>query len=66
MRSWMFFIEIKNPPKVLDQPLLYKVSIDPGKRFNIAHEHPEEIAEIRKVLEQYRAGIVPVENQLEK
>lgn len=59
-------IEIKNSPTVMDQPLLYNVSIDPGERFNIAVNHPEIIAEIRKVLVAHIAGIVPVENQLEK
>jgi predicted amino acid-binding ACT domain protein len=46
--------------------LLYNVNIDPGERFNIAADHPEVIAEIRKVLAEHKAGIVPVENQLEK
>ena len=59
-------IEIKNSPTILDRPLLYNVSIDPGERFNIADDHPEIIAEIQKILKQHQAGIVPVENQLEK
>jgi arylsulfatase A len=59
-------IELKNSATILDQPLLYNVNVDPGERFNIADDHPEIIAEIRKVLEKHRAGVVPVENQLEK
>ena len=59
-------MEIKSSPTVLDQPLLYNLSIDPSEKFNIAGEHPEVIDEIRKVLEEHRAGIDPVENQLEK
>jgi arylsulfatase A len=58
--------EIKNARTVEDPPLLYNVNIDPSEKFNIAEEHPEVIAEIRKVLEQHLAGIEPVENQLEK
>ena len=59
-------MEIKNTPTVLDQPLLYNVSIDPGEKYNIADEHPEVIQEIKKVLEEHLSTIVEVENQLEK
>ncbi len=59
-------IEIKNERTVQDPPLLYNVNIDPSEKFNIAKEHPDVIADIRKVLEEHLAGIEPVENQLEK
>ncbi len=59
-------IEIKNTPTIQDPPLLYNLSIDPSEKYNIANEYPEVIAEIKKVLEQHRAGIKQVENQLEK
>jgi arylsulfatase A-like enzyme len=59
-------LEITNSPTVLEEPLLYNVNIDPSEKFNIAEEHPEVIAEIKKVLEEHMAGIEPVENQLEK
>ncbi len=58
--------EILNTPMVHETPLLYNVNIDPSEKFNIAEEHPEVIAEIRKVMEKHLAGIEPVENQLEK
>jgi arylsulfatase A-like enzyme len=58
-------IELKNSPTIMDQPLLYNVSIDPGERFNIASDHPEKIAEIIKILKEHQAGVVPVKNQLE-
>ena len=58
--------EIKNVRTVEDPPLLYNVNIDPSEKLNIAEEHPEVIAEIKKVLEEHLAGIEPVENQLEK
>jgi len=59
-------MEITNSPTVHEIPLLYNLNIDPSEKFNIADEHPEIIAEIRKVLEEHLAGIVQVENQLEK
>jgi arylsulfatase A-like enzyme len=59
-------LEITNGPTVLEEPLLYNVNVDPGEKFNIAAEHPEVIAEIQKILEKHKAGIEPVENQLEK
>lgn len=59
-------VTVENTPTVLDTPLLYNVNVDPGERFNIADAHPEIIAEIRAVMEAHKAGVVPVENQLEK
>jgi len=58
--------EITNSPTVHETPLLYNVNVDPSEKFNIADEHPEVIAEIRKVLEEHKAGLEPVENQLGK
>ncbi|MGM0408577.1 MAG: sulfatase-like hydrolase/transferase, partial [Bacteroidota bacterium] len=58
--------EIKNARTVEDPPLLYNVNIDPSEKLNIAEDHPEIIEEMRKVLEEHKAGIKPVENQLEK
>ncbi len=59
-------MEITDDPTIHETPLLYNVNIDPSEKFNIAEEHPEVIAEIRKVLEEHLAGLEPVENQLEK
>ena len=59
-------IDITNTPTVLDQPLLYNLSHDPGEKYNIAEDHPEIIAEIRNVLDQHLKTIKEVENQLEK
>ncbi|WP_234364079.1 sulfatase family protein [Lunatibacter salilacus] len=59
-------IPLENGATILEEPLLYNVNIDPGERFNIAADHPQIIAEIREVLAQHKAGLVPVENQLEK
>ncbi len=49
-----------------DPPLLYHLGHDPSERFDVAKQHPEVIAEIRKLVEEHRKTIRPVENQLEK
>lgn len=59
-------VVINNTPTIHDTPLLYNVSIDPSEKYNIAAEHPDVIAEIRKVLMEHQKSVVPVENQLEK
>lgn len=59
-------ITLENGATILEEPLLYNVNVDPGERFNIAADNPQVIAEIREVLAQHKAGLVPVENQLEK
>jgi len=59
-------MEVVNTPTVLEDPLLYNLSVDPGEKYNIAEDHPEIIEEIRKVLAQHQKSIVEVENQLEK
>ncbi|NHE56544.1 sulfatase [Cyclobacterium sp. GBPx2] len=59
-------VPLENTATVLETPLLYNVNVDPGERFDIAADHPEIIAEIRAVMETHKAGIEPVENQLEK
>lgn len=52
-------IEIADEPTVLKTPLLYNVNIDPSERFNIAGQHPEVIAEIKKLMENHKEGIKP-------
>ncbi len=59
-------IEISNTPNVLEEPLLYNVSVDPAEKYNIAEEHPEIVKEIKQVLNEHLKTITPVENQLEK
>ncbi len=58
-------VELNNDPTYLEVPLLYNLSIDPSEKFNVADEHPEVIEEIRKMVEEHVAGVVPVTNQLE-
>lgn len=59
-------LEIPNQRTTLETPLLFNVASDPGERFNIAQNHPEIIAEMKKILEAHQATLLPVENQLEK
>jgi arylsulfatase A-like enzyme len=49
-----------------DAPLLFNLDIDPSERVNIADKHPEIIEEMKEIMKHHKAGIVPVENQLEK
>jgi arylsulfatase A-like enzyme len=53
-------------PVAHDTPLLYNLNVDPSEKYDIAANHPEVIAEMKKILEKHQAGIVQVENQLEK
>ncbi len=48
-----------------DPPLLYHLGHDPSERFDVAAEHPEVIAEIRKLAEGHRRSVEPVANQLD-
>ena len=49
-----------------DPPLLFNLDVDPSEKYDIAKDHPDVIAEIRKILEDHLSTIQPVENQLEK
>jgi arylsulfatase A-like enzyme len=44
--------------EIHDPPLLFNLEQDPGEKINVAKDHPEVIAEIQKVLEQHREGLV--------
>jgi arylsulfatase A len=48
-----------------DPPLLYQLGEDPREKFDVATDNAEVIAEIRKLAEEHRASIEPVENNLE-
>jgi arylsulfatase A-like enzyme len=56
----------KDPEVKHDPPLLYHLGHDPSERFDLAKEHPEVIADLRKVVAEHLAGMKPGENQLEK
>lgn len=49
-----------------DPPLLYHLGHDPGERFNVAADHPEVLAEIRKIAQLHQEQMTPGEPQLGK
>jgi arylsulfatase A len=49
----------KEEPGRHDPPLLYNVAQDPSERFDVASEHPEIVAELKKIAEEHRATMVP-------
>ncbi len=48
-----------------DPPLLYQLDHDPSEKFDVAAQHPEVVAELRRLAEAHRRSIEPAENQLE-
>lgn len=44
-------------------PLLFHLPNDPGERFDIAADHPDVVADIRRELEKYHATLVPGKRQ---
>jgi len=47
-------------------PELYNLDHDPSEKWNVAAKHPEVIAEIRRIADEHKKAIPPVENQLDK
>lgn len=56
---------VKNTKKTTHDPaLLFNLDVDPSEKYNIAEEYPEIIKEINKMVELYKAGVIPVKDQL--
>lgn len=53
------------PMEEHDPPLLFHLEVDPSEKQNIAADHPEVIERLQEVVDEHRASLVPVENQLE-
>ena len=49
-----------------DPPILYHLGNDPSERFDVAKEHADVIADIKKEAAVHRANMKFGENQLEK
>ncbi|RJP18895.1 MAG: twin-arginine translocation signal domain-containing protein [Candidatus Omnitrophota bacterium] len=49
-----------------DPPLLYHLGHDPSEKYDIAKDHPDVIADIRREVEKHEATLIPVEDQLAK
>jgi len=52
-------------PEKHDPPLLFNLEHDPSEKYNVAEQHPDVIAEIRKLAEAHQAAMVPGEPQLD-
>jgi arylsulfatase A len=55
-----------NVRTIHDPPLLFNLDVDPSENFDVALDHPDIIADIKKILEDHILTLIPVENQLEK
>jgi len=59
--------EYGGPKKTVhEKPLLYNLTVDPSEKMDIADEHPDVLLEIETIMAEHKAGLIPVENQLEK
>ncbi len=56
----------RDKPVQHDPPELYNLEHDPSEKYNVAAEYPDVIAEIKRIAEEHRNTLEPVENQLEK
>jgi len=55
----------RDKPHIQDPPLLFNLEHDPSEKFDVAKDHPEVIAKLKKLAEQHRATVKPVPSQLE-
>lgn len=46
-------------------PELYNLDVDPSEKYNIAAQHPEVITEMRRLAEEHKKAIPPVQNHLD-
>jgi len=53
-------------PEVHDPPLLYNLDHDASEKLDVAKDHADAIAEIRKEVEKHKATVKSVVNQLER
>jgi arylsulfatase A len=53
-------------PQKVDPPWLYNLDHDPSEQFDVARAHPEVVAELRRMAEEHKRTIVPVEDQIAK
>jgi len=55
-------------PKAIphDPPLLFHLEQDPSEKYDVAKDHPDVIAAIRKAVERHQSNLVPGESQLDK
>ncbi len=49
-----------------DPPLLYDLHEDPSEQFDVAEQHPDVVAELRRIAAEHTEAMVPGEPQLQK
>jgi len=52
-------------PEAHDPPLLFHLEHDPSEQFDVAKDHPDVIADIRREMERHLAGLKAPPSQLE-
>ncbi len=52
-------------PEAHDPPLLFQLEHDPSEQHDVAKDHPEVIADIRKLVAEHEAGLQAPPSQLE-
>jgi len=52
-------------PTEHDLPELFNLEVDPGEKYNVAKDHADVIAAIRKTVEQHKKTLKPAKSQLE-
>ncbi|OOG19689.1 arylsulfatase [Sphingobacterium sp. CZ-UAM] len=58
--------EYGNEDMTIHHPaLVYNLDVDPGEKKNVSKKHPDFIIEMKKRLEEHKATVSPVVNQLE-
>lgn len=53
-------------PEKHDPPLLFQLEQDPSERNSVTERHPEVVQRLLDGIERHRAGMVPMESQLER
>jgi arylsulfatase A-like enzyme len=56
----------KGDPERHDPPQLYHLGHDPSEKYDVAADHPDVIAEIRRIADAHKKAMQPGEPQLEK
>lgn len=55
---------VGEPREVHQTPELYHLEYDPSEQYDVAAEHPQIVAELRRLAEAHEQSVKPVENQL--
>jgi arylsulfatase A len=56
--------ELGGPPPWKGTPQLYNLDQDPSEKFDVAAQHPDVMAELRRIADEHTKTVVPVKNQI--